>query len=137
MATTPRSLAKMYAQVKGTKLYYDILLIEHGNSPNCCNKWETKLGGEIDWKACFTKAKKKQEIKLKWFQIRLLHRILATTIVLKEMGIVQSALRDFCNLVRDSLQHYMRVYQHVKSFWKELEKFICQNCENVHNFKFD
>ena len=53
------------------------------------------------------------------------------------MGIVQSALRDFCNLVRDSLQHYMRVYQHVKSFWKELEKFICQNCENVRNFIFN
>ena len=22
---------------------------------NCCNYWETKLGGEIDWNACFTK----------------------------------------------------------------------------------
>ena len=26
---------------------------------------------------------------------------------------------------------------HVKSFWNELQKFTCQNCENVHNFKFN
>ena len=48
-----------------------------------------------------------QELKVKWFQIMLLHRILATIIVLKEMGITQSVLRDFCNLERDSLQHCM------------------------------
>ena len=34
-----------------------------------------------------------QEMKLKWFQIRLLHRILATNIVLKEMGITQCFVR--------------------------------------------
>ena len=43
-----------------------------------------------------------QEMKLKWFQIRLLRRILATDIVLIEMGIIQSVLCDFCNLERDS-----------------------------------
>ena len=54
---TPRSLAEIYAQVKGTKSYYDIS-IENGKGPNCCNKWEIKSGGEIDWKACFTETKK-------------------------------------------------------------------------------
>ena len=39
-----------------------------------------------------------QEIKLKCFQIRLLHRILATNNVLKEMGITQSVLCYFRNL---------------------------------------
>ena len=73
----------------------------------CYNKWKTKLGGEIDWNAWFTKTKKIPEIKLKWFQIRLLHKILATNIVLKEMGITQSILCDFCNLKRDSVQHCM------------------------------
>ena len=53
------------------------------------------------------------------------------------MGIIQSVLCDFCNLERDSLQHCMWGCDHVKSVWNELEKFICQNCENVHNFKFN
>ena len=97
-------------------------------SPNCCNKWEIKLGGEIDGKACLTKTEKIQKIKLKCFQIRLLHRILATNIVFKEMGLAQSVLCDFCiPLERDSLQHCMCRCEHVKSFWNELEKFICQN----------
>ena len=78
-----------------------------------------------------------QEMKLKWSQIRLLHRILATNVVLKEMVITQSVLCDFCNLDRDSLQHCKWGCEHKKSFWNELERFICQNCENVHNFKFD
>ena len=78
-----------------------------------------------------------QEMKLKWFQIRLLHRILATNIVLKEMGITQSVLSDFSILERGSLQHCMRGCEHMKSFWNELERFICQNCENVHNVKFN
>ena len=40
--------------MKGTKFYYDIL-IENGKSPNCCSKWEIKLGEGMDWKACFKK----------------------------------------------------------------------------------
>ena len=60
-----------------------------------------------------------------------------TNIVLKEMGITQSVLCDFYNQERGSLQHCMWGCQHVKSFWNELQKFTCQNCENVHNFKFN
>ena len=74
----------------------------------------------IDWKACFIQTKKIQEIKLKWFQIR--QRILVTNIVLKEMGITQSVLCDFCNRERDVFQHCMWKCEHVKSFWNELKK---------------
>ena len=60
-----------------------------------------------------------------------------TIIVLKEMGITQSVLCDFCNLERHSLQHCRWECEHMKSFWNELERFICQNSENVRNFKFN
>ena len=53
------------------------------------------------------------------------------------MGITQNVLCDFCNLEKNSFQRCMWGYEHVKSFWNELEKFICQNCENAHNFKFN
>ena len=76
-------------------------------------------------------------LKLKWFQIRLLHRILATNIVLKEMGIAQNVLCNFCILERDSIQHCMWRCQHVKLFWNKLEGFICDHCNNVHNFKLN
>ena len=85
-----------------------------------------------------------QEMKLKWFQISLLHRILATHIVSKEIGITQKHKVFYAifvtfkeTLERDSLQHCMWGCEHMKSFWNELERLICQNCENVHDFKFD
>ena len=134
MVINSRSLAKIYNQVKGTKCYYDIL-IENGKGPNCCSKWEIKLVEGMDWKACFKKTKKIQEVKLKWFQIRLLHRILATNIVLKEMDIAQDVLCNFCNRERDSIQHCMWRCQHVKMFWNKLEGFICDHCNNFQNLK--
>ena len=77
-----------------------------------------------------------QEMKLKWFQIRLLHRILATNIVLKEMGhntvfcaIFVTLKGIVYNIVCADVSIIM------KSFWNGLERFICQNSENVHNFK--
>ena len=57
--------------------------------------------------------------------------------MLKETGTTQSVLCDICNLETDSLQYCMWGCEHVKSFWNELERFICQNCENVRNFKFN
>ena len=50
--------------------------------PNCCDKWEAKLNKDINWCIAFKKMQQIQEIKLKWFQIRLVHRIIATNIVL-------------------------------------------------------
>ena len=85
MAINPRSFAKIYNQVKGTQFYYDVLT-EDGKSLNCCSKWEIKLGEGTDWKACFKKTKKIPQVNLKWFQIRLLHRILANQYCFKRNG---------------------------------------------------
>ena len=71
-----------------------------------CNYWETKLGGEIDWNACFTKTENtRNETKM------------VSDSVLKEMGITQSVLCYFRKLERDSFQHCMWGCEHMKSFW--------------------
>ena len=88
-------------------------------------------------KKLLKKTKKLQEVKLKWFQFRLLHRSLATNIVLKEMDIAPDVLCNFCNLERDfCIQNSMWRCQHVKLLWNKLEEFNCDHCNNVHNFKF-
>ena len=46
-----------------------------------------------------------QEIKLKWYQIRLVHRIIATNIVLMHMGIENDITCSFCRQDRDSINH--------------------------------
>ena len=47
-----------------------------------------------------------QEIKLKWFQIRLVHRIIATNIVLMHMGIEN----DITALFVDKTETQLTIY---------------------------
>ena len=63
------------------------MLTQGKDKPKCCEKWEARLNTDTDWSRNFKKMQNIQEIKLKWFQIRLIHRILATNIVLMNMGI--------------------------------------------------
>ena len=39
----------------------------------------------IDWKLSYTMVNKMENMKLKWFQIKVLQRIFAANVVLKEM----------------------------------------------------
>ena len=72
-----KTLKTIYNQQKGSRFYYEVLM-QNINKPNCCVKWEAKLNKDINWCITF----KIQEIKLKWFQIRLVHRIIATSVVI-------------------------------------------------------
>ena len=56
------------------------------NKTNCCDEWKAKLNEDIRWTTTFKKIQRIQAAKLKWFQIRLVHRILATNVVLMHMG---------------------------------------------------
>ena len=69
------------------------------------NTTQPRLNTDIDWSRNFKKMQNIQEIKLKWFQIRLVHRILATNIVLMHMGIENDINCSFCRRERDSINH--------------------------------
>ena len=90
-----KTLKTIYNQRKGSRLYYEVLT-QNITRPNCCDKWEAKLNKDINWCITFKKMQQIQEIKLKWFQIRLVHRIIATNIVLMHMGIENDITCSFC-----------------------------------------
>jgi len=46
-----------------------------------------------------------QEIKIKWFQMRIVRRIMETNVVLKEMRLVNSFCCDFCLETKDNIDH--------------------------------
>ena len=57
------------------------------------------------WKSCFLKRHKTDDIKLKWLQMRIIHRVISTNVVLKKMGIInceQYTLCDEKNISRGS-----------------------------------
>ena len=83
----------------------------------------------------FLKIHKIPDVKLKWLQIRTVHRILATNVVLKEMGI---ATTDKCTLCseRDSIEHIFWNCMYAEQFWNKFEELLNMKCTTVVNFKF-
>ena len=118
---------------KGSRLYYDIL-IENGIEPKCCMKWNEKFSEEIDWKSCFLKTHKVSDVKLKWFQIRILHRCLGTNVILKEIGVLNSDLCSFCSRTKDSIRHMFWQCAIIQQFWKNLTNTMNMKCKNIDNF---
>ena len=132
---TPCYLNSINAQKKGTKLFYKVLTNDN-KLPNCCNRWEIIFNEKIDWKRCFSVIQQINDTKLKWFQLRIVHRILATNVILKEMGIMQSNVCGFCNQDRDSIVHCLWDCTYVQSFWNDVNNFFQTNCVNAHYLTF-
>jgi hypothetical protein len=131
----PVALQIVSSCVKGNKIMYEIFA-SNSSQPQCCEKWESKLGTQIAWKKVFLKIHKIKDIKLKWFQIRLVHRIIATNIVLKEIGVVQNIMCSFCRQERESIEHLFWSCTVVRQFWEELEQMINEKCTHASNLKF-
>ena len=130
----PLALKIIFSIQKGTKLYYNTMTYDE-NVPKCCVKWENKLQSTICWRKVFLQIQKIKDIKLKWLQIRIVHRILASNIVWKEMKIVENDLCTFCKMHKDSIDHFMWKCQHIQSFWKDLQGLLkekCQSCTCLH-----
>ena len=127
-----KSFGIISSSQKGAKIYYNILTQED-KQPNCCSKWETLFKDTIDWKKCFGKIKEIQEIKLRWFQMRIVHRILAANIILKEIGVVASNICTQCNNEKDSILHAFWECNISKVFGNDFLEFLHTNCVHAHN----
>jgi len=131
----PLALKTIYKVEKGSKEYYE-LLTDNEQKPNCCQKWEEKLNILPNWRTIFLKVHKINDANLKWLQLRIIHRILGTNIVLKHMNVVTDVLCNFCRNDRDSVQHIFWQCDTVKTFWNDVERSINKNCNHASNFKF-
>ena len=118
------------------RLYYNTL-ISNTIEPNCCLKWNQKLNDRIVWKNVFFKIQKIRDIKLKWFQICIVHRIIATNIVLNKMRVVSTDKCSFCKEQRDSIQHFLWGCQYVQRFWLDCEKVLNEKCPLACDMKLN
>ena len=65
--------------------------------------------------------------------MRIVHRIIATNVVLKEMGIMESYNCSFCNEEKDSIEHMFWRCTQIKEFWKNLQEVIKRKCSIANN----
>ena len=90
------------------------------------------------WLTMFRQVRKIPEIKFEWFQIKIINRILVTSSVLSDMGVVASNLCNFCNTVTFTVYHYLWHYQQTWAIWTEFAEFErclkekCFNCGRLY-----
>ena len=72
-----------------------------------------------------------QEIKLKWFKIRLVHRVIATNVVLTHMGIENDVTCSFCQKEQDSINHIFWSCTYVRSLWEQFQIVLNAGCLNA------
>ena len=103
--------------------------------PKCCDKWDLKLAVSHNWKLCFLLTNKIKDIKLKWFQLRILHRCLGTNVILKEIGVTDDNKCSFCGIIKDSIDHMFWKCTQVQQFWNRLTELIAEKCITAQNIR--
>lgn len=125
---------KISLNVKGCKHIYDILMSEN-IKPNCCDKWDNKINCNTDWKMCFYNVKKINDVTLRWFQLRIIHRIIGTKIILKQMGLTNSENCNYCGNIKENIEHIFWDCSVSQTFWGSFTRMIKERCNHAHNLK--
>ena len=131
--TISRKNTLLFQQENGSRNIYNAL-IPQAEVPNAWKNWENLLEQNLNWNKTCKNLSKIKESKLKWFQIRICHRILVTNSILMNMGITENNTCNFCLNERDTVLHYLWKCVHVKMFWQDFERTLkneCAHCDRL------
>jgi len=114
---------------KGCRIFYVVLLkAQHKKHVEDMNKWKLELQEDFTeerWKDfCALNFNFTNDVKLRWFQYRILHRILGTNDLLYKMNKRINDLCTFCKEEKETLSHLF-VKCHISSrFWIMFQSHI-------------
>ena len=111
---------------KGCRSIYDILVYKD-IQPASVAKWERDciFDGAPDWNKYFSLPfRTTKDSILIWFQLRLLHRILATNYLLTKMHIINNDKCTFCTRETESLKHLFWECGCIQTFWTDFKNFL-------------
>ncbi len=100
------------------------------------SKWERILhvdtgAEEIDWSFIYMIPYQcTMETKLRYFQLKIIHRILPTNYLLRKYGITGSARCTFCNHYDETLEHLFYECHHSKTLWLQLAEWLRERGEH-------
>ena len=120
---------------KGASDFYKSFIAKQYEKPKCELKWEDELIFHQTvkwWKLKHKSIFLLSDIRLRWFQYRIVHRILGTNSLLYKMGISESNLCTFCT--RDVETNYMYHLFYgcdiVSNLWDLTVEYI-NTCSNI------
>ena len=121
----------------GNKFIYNMLIKSASVTLVCIEKWKQQCAYQLRWNSVFGKiAKTTTDTQLKWFQTRLLYRILPTQKYLYLLKIVDSPLCTFCNGEQETIIHLFWDCPFVQSFWVDILHWFMDKCAHCRNFSF-
>ena len=121
---------------RGSKLIQNTLNYNE-SSPTAIPKWNY-LFENLNWKGIFSLPHKtSSDVQLKWFQLRLLHRLLPTQRFLFLRRIVDSSICNFCEQSEQTLCLMLFDCNVVRDFWLELQHEISQKYLHCFNLTLD
>ena len=92
---------------------------------------------DLDWKNIFTKSfVTTQDTQLRWFQFRLLHRILPTRRYLNVRKLADSPTCNLCNRYIQTVKHLFWGCEPVNTFWKDFSAALHAKCPHTERFEF-
>ena len=103
--------------------------------PSCCSVWEDKLQRYILWQSRFQQLSKIHDINIKWFQIRIMHKIIGTNVMFKEMGVTNSNKCSFCLIAKDTVQHTFWECKHSQQFWTQFLVLLKEKCTSCFRLR--
>ena len=76
-----------------------------------------------------------QEIKLRWFQYRILHRILITNTFALNIKIIDNDLCTFCNENKESIEDSLFECNIVQTPWNRFLQWLLLSCKRISNIQ--
>ena len=113
------------------------LLEDNTDPPTAVIKWNT-LFDELNWEKIFNKHFKTTiDSQLRWFQIRLLHRILPTGRYLSLCKLTDSSVCKFCSRDTETISHLFWHCNIVNGFWTHLLSVLKAKTTTCERLTFD
>ena len=99
-------------------------------------KWNS-IFDNLNWQKIFDKCHKTtKDCTLRWFQMKILYRILPTNRFLWLRNIKESNHCTFCEVEEETLCHLLFTCNHVQRFWNDLRDFLIIKCPCIINLAF-
>ena len=124
----PSHIKILFKSQKGSRDFYDIFIKKSYSKPKSELKWEEELqirGNTIWWEKANKMVKNcSNDCILKWFQYRIIHRILGTNLLLHKIGIKDTNLCTFCNNFPESISHLFIYCNYSANLWNDIKNWL-------------
>lgn len=130
----PMNLLPIIKNKRGSKVFYNILQ-KHDLNFKAADKWNMDLNVILtteNWRSIFRIAYFTiPDNQFRWFQFKIIHRILGTRDLLLKMKISESNLCGLCNLYPETLKHLFSECCKSNFFWNQLIMRITSKINNL------